>query len=126
MEHDIDNVVQKGILTPIGDLMMKAEDQSEYEEGFVLERSPDILTQGHLVHLASPERVKRTATRASYTRNIIFPTQFNFPEVVRILGIVAKIVEAFKRKWSRKCGIQESSSLATESTPGHRHVQVCS
>ena len=104
MEHEIDNVVQKGILTPIADLMMKAEDQTEYDEGFVLERSPDILTQGHHVHMASPERVKRTAARASYTQYIILPTKFNFSKVVRILGIVTKFVEAFKRKWSKKSG----------------------
>ena len=106
MEHEIDNVVQQGILTPIADLMMKPEDQTEYDEGFVLERSPDILTQGHLVHLASPERVQRTAARASYTKYIILPTKFNFPKVVRILGIVTKFVQAFKRKWSKKCGAE--------------------
>ena len=59
MKQEIDYVVQKGILTPIADLMMKAEDQTEYDEGFVLERSPDKLTQGHLIHMASPKRVKR-------------------------------------------------------------------
>ena len=101
MECDIEEAVQQGILTPIADLKMKSEDQGEYDEGFVLERSPDILTQGHLSHVASPTRVQRVEARASHTNYIILPTKYSFDKVVRITAIVIKFLQAFRRKWQK-------------------------
>ena len=103
MTEDISDVISRGILTPITSLTMRSEDCPEFEDGFVLERTPDILTQGHLSFLTSAQRILRTAARATFMNYIMIPTKYAFTNFVRILAICLKFVEAFKRKWSEGC-----------------------
>jgi hypothetical protein len=102
MTEDLDTITEQGILTPITDLTMKPEYQAEYEDGFVLERAPDILTQGHLLSMLTANmRIEKTTARATFTNYIILPTKFEFPKVVRILALCLKFIKAFRNKWSK-------------------------
>ena len=103
MTEDLDTILEQGILTPISDLNLNPDYRAEYEDGFVLERAPDILTQGHLLTmLTTKARIEKTTARATFSSYIILPTKFEFTKVVRILSICFKFVSAFKDKWSKK------------------------
>ena len=47
----LEDIVQAQILMPSKSLVMQDKDKKEYDEGFVLERSPDILTQGQTIEI---------------------------------------------------------------------------
>ena len=50
MRDEIDEAVSKKILTPAGQLRLKPEMEEDFNEGVVFERTPDILTPGHVVN----------------------------------------------------------------------------
>ena len=88
MTEDLDTITEQGILTPINNLTLNPEYQSEYEDGFVLELAPDIITQGHLLSmLTAKTRTEKTTTRAVFTNYIILPTKWDFTRVVRTLRV---------------------------------------
>ena len=60
MREEIDDVVEKGILTPAKSLRLTDEQENDYKKGFVFEKTPEILTRGHLIMLATSriEKVK--------------------------------------------------------------------
>ena len=43
----LEEMVADGDLTPVEQLVLQKEDKQDYEDGFVFERTPDVLTQGH-------------------------------------------------------------------------------
>ena len=47
MSKDLEEMVADGDLTPVEPLVLQKEDKQDYEDGFVFERTPDVLTQGH-------------------------------------------------------------------------------
>ena len=49
MKGEIKDAVTSGILTPIENIIVKSEDEDSYNEGFVFEKSNEILTPGHPV-----------------------------------------------------------------------------
>ena len=103
MTMELSEIVSSGILTPVKDLVLKKEDEKEFEEGFVLEKSPDVLTQGHyssyLSSSTAEKRVKLVTERASFSNYLLLPTKFSYDKTVRILSLVAKFCDAFRRKW---------------------------
>ena len=124
---DLDKIIEQKILTPIQELMMKDEDNEEFEEGFVIERTPDVLTRGHFgngnfsLQCNSSKRVDLVASRANYSKYIILPTKYSFSKVVRILSLVAKFVRAFKCKWSKKF----ASQLPTRKVTRFQVFSIC-
>ena len=107
MTKDLDDIVEAGILTPATSLVLKPEDEKEYKDGFVFEKTHDILTQGHLLSdlpscfISSQKREDLVTTRAKFSNYIILPTKFPFAKTVRIVAILAKFCEAFKQRWMR-------------------------
>ena len=104
MTMKIEDVVAEGILTPVTDLVLKDEDRKVYEEGFVFEKTPDVLTQGHQVlaqaHLV--DRVESVASRALFSNYLVEPTKMSFTKMVRVTAIVAKFCRLFRAKYSRR------------------------
>ena len=47
MTGEIDDAVARGILTPAANLRINKEDEEEYNQGFVFEKTKEILTPGH-------------------------------------------------------------------------------
>ena len=47
MTEELPDLIQCGILTPVEDLTISAEDNPEFSEGVVHERVPDVFTSGH-------------------------------------------------------------------------------
>ena len=127
MSMDLDKIIEQKILTPIQELMMNDEDKEEFEEGFVIERTPDVLTRGHFgngnfsLQCNSSKRVDLVASRANYSKYIILPTKYSFSKVVRILSLVAKFVRAFKCKWSKKF----ASQLPTRKVTRFQVFSIC-
>lgn len=85
MTGEIDEAVAQGILTPIANLRLNEEEEKFYNDGLVYEKSPEILTRGHTVLLAS--RVEKVKLRVAQADYLISPNKFKFVKIVRILAI---------------------------------------
>ena len=102
MRKDISKCVEDKILTPLEKLSMPEDMKEEFEQGFVFEKTKDILTRGHIVTkefcglTLNKERIDLVYSRAAYANYLLHPTKFHFPAVVRILGIVCKFIKSFK------------------------------
>ena len=113
MTKDLEDIVSEGILTPVSQLTLRDEEKKEYDEGFVIERSPDILTRGHLLTASyscnkTPQnRVDLVASRAKFSSYLLLPTKFSFDKSVRIMAIVYKFCEAFKKKWQKGYSVKQ-------------------
>ena len=79
MRCDIDEALEKGILTPISDLRLKKEEEEDYNKGMVFEKSHEILTRGHPVMLHT--RVENVQARLEFSNYIISPTKFKWEKV---------------------------------------------
>ena len=94
MKEEIDDAVAAGTLTPASNLRIKEEDEEAYKDGFVFERSQEILTRGHtVVNLTRVDQVKMRAEEAKY---ILLPTKFKFLKTVRVVAVVFKFLKSFK------------------------------
>ena len=47
MTKDISQAIEDKILTPATDLVLSDNEKKDYDEGFVFDRTPDVLTRGH-------------------------------------------------------------------------------
>ena len=96
MKKPITSLVIDGTLKPATELKINEENEKDYEDGFIYERTPEILTPGHLAHSSQSEedsaksRKMKIAERAKFSNYLISPTRFKFDKVVRILGYVKK------------------------------------
>ena len=102
MKLDLDDLVSDGLLTPATNIVLKDTEKREFEEGFVIDKTPDILTQGHVVNsdlTFTANRVDLVTSRAQFSNYLLLPTKYSFSKTVRILALVAKFTEAFKRKF---------------------------
>ena len=86
---------ESGILTPASHLRIKDEDEENYRDGFVFEKTQEILTRGHV--LSSVTRVDNVKLRAQAAKYVISPSKFKFVKTIRITAIVR--VEWFKSCW---------------------------
>ncbi len=81
MRNDIEDAVEKGVLTPVSELRLSKDEEEDFDKGFVYELSPEILTRGHTV-LAAAERKDKIAERMEFSDylsillNISSPKQF--------------------------------------------------
>ena len=103
MSKDLETLVQEGILTPATSLAMtmKPEEQRDYEQGFVFDKTPDVLTEGHFAHLAT-NRKELVYERAVSSNYLVLPTAMPFYKVVRVLGITAKFIRIFREKYGKQ------------------------
>ena len=95
MRGDIDDAISEGILTPVSQLRVKDEDEETYRDGFVFEKSQEILTRGHPCVLVS-SRVEQVKMRAELANYIVSPSKFGFVKTVRITAIVFRFLRSFK------------------------------
>ena len=91
MQWDMDKIVEEGILTPIADLTLSEEDKSQYDEGFVFDKTPDILTRGHVT-----SREDKIATRLESSNYLINPTKWSVDKMFRIVALVFRFLRSFK------------------------------
>ena len=104
MKGKIEDAVTSGILTPIEKIIVKSEDEDSYNEGFVFEKSKEILTRGHPV--LTSKRVDKVLERSTFSNYLIPPTKFSFEKTVRIYSLVFKFI--------RRCRKEKSNSDAAE------------
>ena len=116
MQKDISTLVREGTLTPISALTnIEEDDKAEYMEGMVTPHIPDALTRGYAAQLLPPQddpsgRTKVEA-RALHSKYILLPTAFSFPKVVRIMSIVKRFINAFRKKWDPKFNAATAPNL---------------
>ena len=110
MTEDLPHLIQRGVLTPVEDLTIDSRGDPDFDEGFVHERIPEVLTRGHhsMLTVESKDHLRcpRVLSRANFSEYLIFPTKYSFPKMVRILSICLKFVSAFRRKWGKKPSVQ--------------------
>ena len=92
MKGEIDDAVEQRILTPSSKLRLTDEEEDSYKKGFVYEKTPEILTKGHAVMIAST-RVEKVKERQEYSNYLIPPNKFKFEKLVRIVSIVKKFLQ---------------------------------
>ena len=123
MKDDLAKTVDDKILTPLESLSMPEDLKEDFEQGFVYEKTKDILTRGHIVTevhhgvTLNKERVDLVYSRAAYSGYLLLPTKFHFPAVVRIMGIVWKFIKSFeclKGKLKSKPGFHMLSATQSE------------
>ena len=96
MKKPVTSLLDDGTLKPATELKVNEDNEKDYEDGFIYEKTPEILTPGHLAHSSQSEedsaksRKMKIAERAKFSNYLISPTRFKFDKVVRILGYVKK------------------------------------
>ena len=94
MQEEIKSAVEKGILTPASSLVMLSEEEEDlFKKGFIFDKTPEILTRGHLV---LPSRVEQIAGRSVFGNYLVNPAKFSFDKVVRIHSIVFRFLKSFE------------------------------
>ena len=120
MRGEIDDAIADGILTPASDLRLNDDDEESYKKGLVFERTPDILTPGHMVLLSS--RAEKVKERSEFSMYIIPPNKFKFEKTVRIIGYVHKFLKSFKclkNKFpSKSCAVDLQMFFAAKGNNG--------
>ena len=104
MEDSIEAAVKMDILKPAAQLRMVDTEEDDYNEGFIYEKTPEILIRGHAV---SADRVSKMEERAKFSGYIFMPTRFPFKKVVVITALVFKFIR--KCKYARLKRIEERS-----------------
>eukprot|EP00092_Neocalanus_flemingeri_P018101 GFUD01019591.1.p1 GENE.GFUD01019591.1~~GFUD01019591.1.p1 ORF type:complete len:2548 (-),score=673.50 GFUD01019591.1:927-8570(-) len=97
MAKDMEEILADGELTPATKIVLNDTEKEDYDDGFVFERTPDILTQGHLTCTAN--RVDLVSSRAEFSKYLLLPTKYPFKKSARILAVVSKFAEVFKKKF---------------------------
>ena len=120
MKKPIEDAVKSGILTPIEKISVSKEEENTYNEGFIFERSKEILTPGHPVILSTNKRIEKVAERAKFSDYLFSPNKFSFDKTVRV---VFKFIRSFKcRKDKRKSSDHKFQMFPTvfveQSRPG--------
>ena len=95
MNEEVDDAVSQGILTPAANLRIKDEEEEDFNKGFVFEKTPEILTPGHITVLLN-SRVENVKARAEYSQYLLSPTKFKFEKVIRCYAMVWRFLKSFK------------------------------
>ena len=102
MKRDLAEAMKEKILTPLAKLSMPEDLKEDYDKGFVFDKTKDILTRGHVVTKVicgvaqNKDGIDLVYSRAATADYLLLPTKYNFPSVVRIVGIVWKFLKSFK------------------------------
>ena len=91
---DISDVVDQKVLRPASDLKpIPVEKETEFREGFLIEREPEVLTRGHVSEQVENLRIQKIAERAEFSDyGPLLPTNRRFPVMVRIAGYVIAFI----------------------------------
>ena len=95
MKKEIDDAVETGILTPISKLRLNEEEEDSFNKGLVFEKTPEILTRGHISILQST-RVENVKARAEFSDYALSPTKFPLEKTVRIYSVMWRFIKSFK------------------------------
>ena len=95
MKGEIDDAISQGILTPAANLHVKENEEDDYNKGFVFEKTPEILTPGHVTVLMNT-RVENVKARAEFSEYLLSPTKFSFEKTVRIYATIWRFFKSFQ------------------------------
>ena len=95
MNNEVQDAINEGILTPAKKLKPSEFDETEYKEGFVFDRTPDVLTRGHFA-MVTTARMDKVKERGWFSDYLFFPTKFTWEKGVRILCLIRKFARSFK------------------------------
>ena len=95
-EEDLNDAIENGILTPVSKLRVKEEEEDDFNQGVIYEKTAEILTRGHQIILSVTSRIENVKSRSDFSHYIIEPTKFKFEKVVRVLATVWKFIRSFE------------------------------
>ena len=117
---EIDDAVEKGILTPAKALRLTEEQEDDYKRGFVYEKTPEILTPGHIAMMTTA-RVDKVKERQEFSNYLVPPNKFKFEKLVRVLSLVRKfIVKCSKGKYLDNLGSTEFQMFSVTENIGQQ------
>ena len=90
MTESVEEAVKIGILTPATDLTMSGEEAEEFDQGFVFEKTPEVLTRGHVV--LHSKKVDCVRERLEFSNYVVDPLKFTFDKTVRIIALVHRYI----------------------------------
>ena len=95
MKGEIDDAVEKGILSSINNLRLNNDDEESFNKGLVFEKTPEILTKGHPAVLLST-RAENVKSRSEFSKYVLCPTKFKFEKIVTIYATLWRFIKSFK------------------------------
>ena len=102
MRMDVSDAEEAGYITQASKLRLKPEEESDYQQGLMYEKYPEVLTRGHVeVHKVTPERVDKMKERAFVADYLLVPTKHSFPATVRIYSMVFSFVRKNRKILSK-------------------------
>ena len=124
MKEEIEDAIEKGILTPAKNISVSGEEEEKFNKGFVFEKTQEILTKGHFAALAATN-IDKVVERAKFS-NYPFPlNKFPFEKNVRIIAIIRKwrtqIPSFTEKKTSKFNMFQVNESTHTPQTRNEAH-----
>ena len=95
MRCDIESAIASGILTPINQLRLTEErDSDDYKQGLVFDSDPPDM----FCNVSSNYRVEQLQQRVEYSNYLILPTKFGFRKLVRIYALVFTFIKKCRSK----------------------------
>ena len=117
MKLEIEDAVEQEYIKPASVLKPVPKDRDqEYQEGFLFEREPEILTRGHLAGESRMAKIEERMKFSSYEE--LLPTRRSFPAMVRITSYVIAFVTRCRDKADKRRGVYRgwSGKLLMEAT----------
>ena len=93
MTGSLDDAIKNEIVKPASILRISDKEENDFENGFVHQKTPEILVQGHVV---SEERMNKMKERALFSNYIIQPSKFHFRKIIMITSYVYKFIRLCK------------------------------
>ena len=94
MTESVESAVEVGILTPAKDLTMDLGEREEFNQGFVFEKTQEILTRGHVALFS--KRAENVGKRLEFSNYIVNPLKHSFRKTVGVISIVIRFIRSFK------------------------------
>ena len=98
MTESLEEAILQKILRPAADLRPTDAEHEEYQRGFIIEKSPEILIEGHSIYAVNDMRVSKLEQRAVFSKYVFLPSKFDFRKTVLVTSLVYKFIRKLKYK----------------------------
>ena len=85
MTDSFERAIGDGVIKPAAQLRLNDEEESDYLEGVLYDKVPELLTRGHVVN---EYRISEIEKRARFSNYLIQPTKWPFKKFVRVMTSV--------------------------------------
>ena len=101
MKMEVEAALELGVLKTADSLKaITGEEETDFKKGFIFEKEPEILTQGHAVTELRISKLEERARFSSYGR--LLPTRRSFPSMVRVTAYVLAFITKCRLRADKK------------------------